>query len=159
MLVRYTAEIAVAIIGGSIPCLKPLFKRFLATTARYGTGASGGKPAGYSGGSHPQPSRMYGPRGSRHMGSMGRKLVPTTITVTLAEDEREASYAFEMYKKTGPGSDRAQVASSAGPSSDEHGIMPRTPGYGEKPSPGIIRTTDVTVSVEETSEKNIKDMV
>ncbi|KLU91328.1 hypothetical protein MAPG_09849 [Magnaporthiopsis poae ATCC 64411] len=157
----YTAEIAVAIIGGSIPCLKPLFTRFLATTARYGTGASGGKRTGYGGGSHPRASHMYGARGSRHMGSMGRRSAPTTMTMTLAEDAREASYAFEMYKKAGPGSDRTQAASSAGRSSDEHVIMHQPPlgQHGEKLSPGIIRTTDVTVSVEETSEKNIKYMI
>ncbi|KAL8306383.1 hypothetical protein RB600_010293 [Gaeumannomyces tritici] len=35
----FTAEIAVAIIAGSIPCLKPLFKRILASTRRYGSGS------------------------------------------------------------------------------------------------------------------------
>ncbi|EJT77318.1 hypothetical protein GGTG_07230 [Gaeumannomyces tritici R3-111a-1] len=35
----FTAEIAVAIIAGSIPCLKSLFKRILASTRRYGSGS------------------------------------------------------------------------------------------------------------------------
>ncbi|KAL8389014.1 hypothetical protein RB595_008862 [Gaeumannomyces hyphopodioides] len=35
----FATEIAVAIIAGSIPCLKPLFKRILASTRRYGSGS------------------------------------------------------------------------------------------------------------------------
>ncbi|KAL8389065.1 hypothetical protein RB595_008814 [Gaeumannomyces hyphopodioides] len=183
----YTAEIAVAIIGGSIPCLKPLFTRVLASTAKYGTGASGGGMP--PNGTGPRASHFYGARGSRHMGgSVGRKSVPATVT--LAESDHEASYAFEMYKKSTYSSDRTQAGSGRGDEvsveggfpaatsissasapgsvlgaapgvgrpSDERNIMQRSREY-KRPPPGITRTTDVTISVEEAHEKSVQYMV
>ncbi|KAL8367065.1 hypothetical protein RB599_010926, partial [Gaeumannomyces hyphopodioides] len=76
----YNAEIAVAIIAGSIPSIKPLFKRILASTSarRYAYGSSskygassksrGGAGAAHAASKASRASKMP-PRGSKHMGT------------------------------------------------------------------------------------------
>ncbi|EJT77364.1 hypothetical protein GGTG_07276 [Gaeumannomyces tritici R3-111a-1] len=149
----YTAEIAVAIIGGSIPCLKPLFTRILASTTRYGTGGSSGKPPhpNYSGA---RASHFYGARASRHLGGggggggTGRKSMPGTATATTAGSDPEASYALGMYKKNTYSSDRTRAGSGRGDeASVEGGFFPdgvsvSAPGSVLDAAPGEGRPSD-----------------
>ncbi|KAL8404697.1 hypothetical protein RB594_009528 [Gaeumannomyces avenae] len=97
----YSVEISVAIIAGSIPCLKPLFKRILASTARYGySGSKGATPAGAGAGyvrNRGKPSPGAGGRstlsGSRPEGkarAAGRKADPYG-------DDDDGDDGFEMY--------------------------------------------------------------
>ncbi|KAL8420910.1 hypothetical protein RB596_001900 [Gaeumannomyces avenae] len=176
----YAAEIAVAIIGGSIPCLKPLFTRILASTAKYGTGGSSGKPS-HPNGSGDRASRFHGARASHHLGGGGTGRKSMAATATPAGSDHEAGYALGMYKKSTYSSGRGDEASveggyfpdgvlvstpgsvldaapGAGRPSDEREIMQWSREY-TRPSRGITRTTDVTVSVEEGHERGVKYMI
>ncbi|KAL8398581.1 hypothetical protein RB594_008418 [Gaeumannomyces avenae] len=146
----YTAEIAVAIIGGSIPCLKPLFTRILASTAKYGTGGSSGKLS-HPNGSGDRASRFYGARASRHLGGgggggTGRKSMPATATP--AGSDHEAGYALGTYKKSTYISGRTRAGSGRGDEASVEGgyfpdvVLVSAPGSVLDAAPGAGRPSD-----------------
>ncbi|KAH8846661.1 hypothetical protein MCOR27_000405 [Pyricularia oryzae] len=201
----YTAEIAVAIIAGSIPCLKPLFKRILETTRRYGSSArtappgyvcSCGKPApSYAQGSG-SGSRGGGIVGSKQLsnntiGSSGKKRHTKLADPYGAEDygsfemqvspagtngyrphtrDLEAAAGIGAVNANDSGNSNGNDSSrnkrmtrmvptltvnettvTGGRDSDEEIILQGTDG--------IVRTTHISMSVDDVKEKSVKDMV
>ncbi|TLD07935.1 hypothetical protein PspLS_12180 [Pyricularia sp. CBS 133598] len=197
----YTAEISVAILAGSIPCLKPLFKRILETTRRYGS--SGRIPPGYvCSCGKPAPSYAYGSGagskggsgivGSKQLsnntiGSSGKKRNTRQADPYNAEDydtfemhvspggpnsyrrntrDLEATAGIGVATTSDKGSDTIQsrrmtrmgptltvneTMVTRGRHSDEEIILQGTDG--------IVRTTHITMSVDDVKEKSVKDMV
>ncbi|KAI6350230.1 hypothetical protein MCOR25_010571 [Pyricularia grisea] len=197
----FTVEISVAIIAGSTPCLKPLFKRILDSTRRYGSGRTPpnyvctcGKPA---------PSYAYG-SGAGSKGSSGivgsKQLSNNTIGSTgKKRNTRQADPygtedydSFEMHVSPGgPNSYRRETrdleaAAGIGPGnmnnsntgdSNKNKRMTRmvptltvnettvTRGRHSdediilQGTDGIVRTTHITMSVDDVKEKSVKDMV
>lgn len=146
----YTTEVAVAIVAGSIPCLKPLFKSIMSTTRRYG---SHSKPPGNSASASRRKS-------SRR---------PAADPYSIANVGAVGSDRFEMYSPTGSGH---KVPSSVVDPSllptpprlpddgdhDDDAVVRQADGRRRAPlSPGgITATTHITVFVEDADrEKSV----
>ncbi|EJT75680.1 hypothetical protein GGTG_05612 [Gaeumannomyces tritici R3-111a-1] len=161
----YNVEISVAIIAGSIPCLKPLFKRMLASTARYGySGSKGATPAGPGymrsrGKPSPGAGGRSTPSGSRPESkarAAGRKADPYAAAAAAGRPYHGGRLGVD-YKVP------METVSEGRPSDDiiiqkhddERSLSPCSP-YGMQHR--IVTTTQITVAVEE-QERRVKDMV
>ncbi|TLS31286.1 hypothetical protein PpBr36_02330 [Pyricularia pennisetigena] len=209
----FTAEISVAIVAGSIPCLKPLFKRILDSTRRYGSGGkygSGRTPPGYvCSCGKPAPPDAYS-SGSRQKGSgiVGSKQLSNNTIGSTGKKRRTADPydaedydGFELQVSPGaaPNGPRrsardleaaAAAAATAAAAAATDGALNITNSDGVKarrltrigPSlavnetsvtrgrysdediilqgtDGIVRTTQITMTVDDAKEKSVRDMV
>ncbi|KAK8076275.1 hypothetical protein PG994_003547 [Apiospora phragmitis] len=93
-----TIEITVAMIAGSIPCLKPLFKKILDLSSVY-RGGGGGKS------SHQR--YYYGQNSGHHFGNNGRSRSSTFGAHRRRTLKAEESGKFEMFGSVVDGSCRA----------------------------------------------------
>lgn len=192
----YMVEISIAIMAGSIPCLKPLFKQILATTARYGYsgrgkgGSAPGGGGGYVRSGYGKPSPSGG--GSNISGSwheskskQQRKAAAADPCGDDGDDGFEMSspggdsshtYTSSLKHPYGGGSNGASdlrlepttATGSEGRRSQDIIIQQQPQPEDERPlspiSPyanqmRIMRTTQISMSVEEQRERRVKDMV